>query len=67
MKAQIVKSVEDDFDRASGPWTVTNVMLELDGKLFNIGVFYEGPGMDIEAKERLTKVLEFGEWLKTKA
>ena len=59
MKIKIVKSVKDDFDVYSGPTTTTHAFLSIDGVLFELGHFYEGPHMSAGAAKRLTKVLEF--------
>ena len=58
MNVKIVKSVKDDFSESSGPSTVTHAFLSLDGFLFELGRFYEGPHMNDGTSERLNKILE---------
>ncbi len=59
MEVKIVKSVKDDFDEMSGPSTTTHAFLSIDGMLFELGRFYEGPYMIEGSSDRLSKVLEF--------
>ena len=59
MQIEIVKSVKDDFTERVGPSTVTHVFLSLDGALFELGRFYQGPYMSESADRRLGKILEF--------
>lgn len=59
MEISIVTSVKDDFHEGVGPSTVTNVLLSIDGKLFDLGRFYEGPYMNDETSDRLKTLLEF--------
>ena len=59
MKVAVLRSVRDDFNEMSGPSTVTQVSLSLDGMLFDLGRFYEGPHMDESTGDRLSKILEF--------
>lgn len=59
MKVKIVKSVKDDFHEHIGPSETTHAFLSLDGMLFELGRFYEGPHMNDNTSKRLAKVLEF--------
>jgi len=59
MKVSIVKSVKDDFHEMSGPSQVTHAFLSIDGILFELGRFYEGPHMSEDTGRRLAKVREF--------
>jgi hypothetical protein len=61
VEIKVVKSVKDDFNEMSGPSTTTQVFLSLDGMLFELGRFYEGPHMSEGTSKRLAKVLEFQE------
>lgn len=61
MKVTIVKSVKDDFHEMSGPSQTTHAFLSIDGMLFELGRFYEGPHMNKYTAARLEKVLEFEE------
>ena len=64
MNTELITSITDDFNEQSGPITVTHAFLSIDGMLFEIGRFYEGPHMNKDTGKRLKKVLEFGEFLK---
>ena len=59
MKIAIVKSVKDDFEEMSGPSQTTHAFLSIDGMLFELGRFYEGPHMNEDTGRRLAKILEF--------
>ena len=59
MEVKIVKSVKDDFHEMSGPSKVTHAFLSIDGMLFELGRFYEGPHMNEDTGRRIAKVLEF--------
>ena len=59
MKVKIVKAVKDDFNEISGPSQTTHAFLSIDGMLFELGRFYEGPYMNEDTGKRLAKVLEF--------
>ena len=59
MQVKLVKSIKDDFGEHVGPSTVTHVFLSLDGMLFELGRFYQGPYMSESSDERLGKILEF--------
>lgn len=59
MKVKIVTAIKDDFAETVGPSQTTHAFLSLDGMLFEIGRFYEGPHMNEETGKRLAKVLEF--------
>ncbi len=59
MEIKIVKSVKDDFHENVGPSEVTHAFLSIDGMLFELGRFYEGPYQNDETSRRLAKVLEF--------
>ena len=59
----IVTSVEDDFDKFTGPTQNTLAFLSIDGKLFPLGNFYEGPGMSESTANRFGKVLELEQYL----
>jgi hypothetical protein len=59
MEVKIVKSVKDDFHEMSGPSMTTHAFLSIDGMLFELGRFYEGPHMNEDTGKRLAKVLEF--------
>ena len=59
MEVKIVKSVKDDFYEMIGPSTTTHAFLSIDGMLFELGRFYEGPYMIEGSSDRLSKVLEF--------
>jgi len=59
MKVKIVKAVKDDFNEGSGPSQVTHAFLSLDGMLFELGRFYEGPHMNKGTGQRLAKIMEF--------
>lgn len=60
MKVEIVVSVRDDFCENIGPSTITHVFISINGKLFDLGRFYEGPHMNRETSERLALLLDFG-------
>jgi len=59
MKVKIVKSVKEDFCESSGPNTATRIFLSLDGMLFELGRFYEGPHMMEGTVMRLAKLRQF--------
>lgn len=59
MEVKIIKSVKDDFHEMSGPSQVTHAFLSIDGILFELGRFYEGPHGNDGTGKRLEKVLEF--------
>lgn len=59
MEVKIVKSVKDDFHEMIGPSQTTHAFLSIDGMLFELGRFYEGPHMNEDTGKRLAKVLEF--------
>lgn len=59
MEVKIVKSVKDDFHDLIGPSQTTHAFLSIDGMLFELGRFYEGPHMNEDTGKRLAKVLEF--------
>lgn len=59
MEVKIVKSVKDDFNEMSGPSQVTHAFISIDGMMFELGRFYEGPHMNEDTGRRLAKVLEF--------
>ena len=63
MEIKIVKSVKDDFCESSGPSQTTHAFLSIDGMLFELGKFYEGPYMNDGTIKRLDKVLEFEKFL----
>ena len=58
---KIVKAVKDDFSDNIGPSTTTTVFLSIDGNLFDLGRFYQGPYMSESADARLGKILKFEE------
>ena len=60
MKISLVTAVKDDFHEGVGPSTVTRAFLSIDGNLFELGNFYEGPYMNNDASRRLGILLEFG-------
>ena len=64
MKVELVVSVKDNFCENIGPSTITQAFLSIDGKLFDLGRFYEGPHMNKETSERLALLLEFGKQCK---
>ena len=59
MEVKIVKAVKDDFHETIGPSETTHAFLSIDGMLFELGRFYEGPHMNADTSKRLAKVLEF--------
>jgi len=59
MNVKIIKSVKDDFHEGIGPSEVTHAFLSLDGMLFELGRFYEGPYQKENTSKRLSKLLEF--------
>lgn len=61
MEIKIVKSVKDDFSEMCGPSQTTHAFLSIDGVLFELGRFYEGPHMNEETGNRLAKILAFEE------
>ncbi len=60
MEVKLTVSIKDDFAEGVGPSKVYHCFLSLDGMLFEIGRFYEGPHMNAGTSERLERVLEFG-------
>lgn len=60
MEVKLVTSIKDDFSDAIGPSQTKICFLSIDGKLFHIGTFYEGPHMDNSSIERLNLIIEFG-------
>ena len=63
MKAEVLMSFKEDFHDCCGPSQTTTVSLSLDGMLFEVGRFYEGPGMEEHTGERLKKLREFKNFL----
>ena len=63
MEVKIVKSIKDDFSESSGPSTITHAFLSIDGMLFELGRYYEGPCMNEDTSIRLSKVIEFERFL----
>jgi hypothetical protein len=59
MKIKVVKSIKDDFHEMAGPSQTTHAFLSIDGMLFELGKFYEGPHMNEDTGKRLAKILEF--------
>jgi hypothetical protein len=66
MKSEILMSFKEDFHDGCGPSQTTTVSLSLDGMLFEVGRFYEGPGMAEYTGERLKKLREFKMFLSSK-
>ena len=64
MKVEVVTAIKDDFAEGVGPSKVYHCFLSLDGMLFEIGRFYEGPGMSDGTSKRLEQVLKFGKLCK---
>lgn len=58
MRVSIVKAVKDDFVDGV-PCKTTHAFLSLDGMLFELGKFYEGPRANEDTAKRIAKVLEF--------
>lgn len=61
MQISLVTSVKDDFHENIGPSTTTSAFLSIDGTLYDLGRFYEGPYMNDDTSKRLKVLLDFGE------
>ncbi|MCP4101724.1 MAG: hypothetical protein GY750_09910 [Lentisphaerae bacterium] len=61
LEIKFIKAVKDDFTDHIGPSKTTSIFLSIDGTLFDLGKFYEGPYMSEGTDKRLGKLLAFEE------